>query len=637
MHGFIHRPVWSLVLVLVTAVSCRGQEPAPPAPSGREATPRPPEPEQAPPEKAEPEPAPEPVETASSPFPPAPTAEQLAIFAGSPEEPPPKERTDDQHYVHSNEQHHELFYPYIRGVGGGYVGVGSDQNYTLAAHARSEWVWLMDYDTVVNQMHLAVMALIAEAGDATTYMHLWQKESEEKALAIIDAAHAGRPDLEEIKKVYRKYRSMTVGYNERVTTRARAGKCAFWLHDEGSYEYIRALVRTGRIRPLRGDLREDVTLKGIGVAAQQLGTRIRTVYLSDAESFFHYTPGFRSSFAALPMDERSVLLRTASGKFFGISKADYQWHYNIHNGLHFQGMMDQKGFSKVYASLKKGMKIGIEGVTLTGWEDVTEALVKTEVTVPDAAPAGPPPPGCGDVPEGMACVPGGPFWRGADDSSKDRRPYAQVRVSTFWIDKHEVTNEQFDACIRAGACEKHERYKGFMGPHQPAVGITWHNAAAYCSWAGKRLPTEAEWEKAARGPDGDIYPWGNDAPTCGLAHYRGCTPPTTLTVGSFAPGHYGLFDMAGNGYEWVQDWYSPCYDGCEGGCGEACTGEDPRGPCAGEGERCAGFAALKVLKGGSWFWPASQIPASWRRPYKPESGEHRLSVRCAKTPPGGDG
>ncbi|MBW2261508.1 MAG: formylglycine-generating enzyme family protein, partial [Deltaproteobacteria bacterium] len=221
----------------------------------------------------------------------------------------------------------------------------------------------------------------------------------------------------------------------------------------------------------------------------------------------------------------------------------------------------------------------------------------------------------------------------ADDARDDRKPYAQVWVSTFWIDTHEVTNEAFDACIKAGACKKHERYKGFMGPDQPAVGLTWYNAEAYCSWTGKRLPTEAEWEKAARGPDGDIYPWGNDAPTCGLAHFRGCTPPTTLAVGSFAPGHYGLYDMAGNGYEWVQDWYSPCYDGCEGGCGAACTERDPKGPCGGKGEKCGGFLKLKVLRGGSWFWPASQIPVSWRRPYKPESGEHRLSVRCAATPP----
>ncbi len=631
MKRLISKAFWPVLLLSCASASCREPETAGPAPTVQEpATPATP-PASAP--APTPAPAPQTEPAAASTHPPAATAEQAAIFSGSPEEPPPKERTDDQHYVHSNEQHHELFFPYIRDAGGGYVGVGSDQNYTLAAHARSEWVWLMDYDTVVNHMHMAVMALVAEAGDAGAYMHLWSKESEETALGIIGKAYAGSPDVEEIQRVYRKYRSMTAGYNERVTTRARAGKCAFWLHDKGSYEYIRALVTAGRVRALRGDLREEITLTGIGEAAGKLGTTIRTVYLSDAESFFHYTAGFRKSFASLPMDERSVILRTASGKFFGISKADYQWHYNVHSGLHFQGMMDQAGFTKVYSALKKGRKTGVEGITVSGWEDPAQALVKSEAV--ESAAFEPPPPGCGPVLGGMVCVPGGLFWRGVDDVSDDCKLYAQVWVSTFWIDTHEVTNEAFDACIKAGACEKHERYKGFMGPHQPAVGITWHNAAAYCAWAGKRLPTEAEWEKAARGTDGDLYPWGNDAPTCGLAQYRGCTPPTTLAVGSFAPGHHGLHDMAGNGYEWVQDWYSPCYDGCDGACGEACTGKDPKGPCGGTGDKCSGFARLKVLKGGSWFWPASQIPASWRRPYKPESGEHRLSVRCAMTPPEG--
>jgi formylglycine-generating enzyme required for sulfatase activity len=573
-----------------------------------------------------------------SPFPPPATDGQRAIFLGSPTEPAPEERTDEKHYVHSNELHHELFYPYIQGVGGGYVGVGSEQNYTLAARARAEWVWLMDYDTVVNHMHEVALALVSEAEDARAYMALWQKENAAQALAIIDRVHAEHPDLDEIRKVYKRYRAMTAGYNERVTSRARAGKCGFWLHDQGSYTYMRQLVLAGRVRALRGDLRAAITLRGIGQAARDLGTRVRVVYTSDAEIFFHYNEAFRENFRALPMDEPSVILRTAPADSFDKPKADYLYHYNVQSGLHFAGMMDMPGFNKVYASLKRGKKVpGVDGLSLTGWEDVSDALAPP-AAAPEPAPeaAAPTASGCGEVPGGMACVPGGWFARGADDADEDRRPAAQVWVSAFLMDIHEVTNAEFDECIRAGACKKHERYKGFTGPDQPAVGITWHNAHAYCAWAGKRLPTEAEWEKAARGVDGDLYPWGNEEPSCSLAHYRGCTPDTTLIVGSLPAGHYGLHDMAGNGYEWVQDWYSPCYDGCEGACGEVCTGKDPHGPCDGQGDKCPGFKRLKVLKGGSWFWPASQLPGSWRRPYKPESGEHRLSVRCAMTPAGGD-
>jgi formylglycine-generating enzyme required for sulfatase activity len=610
----------ALIALVLAAASCRqAPEPA----QGREPPPtEPPVVEQDAPAAAS-----EPSEPTL-----AATDEELAVFMGSPEEPEPGQRTDEKHYVHSNELSHQLFFPFIEGLGGGYVGVGSDQNYTLAARARSEWVWLMDYDTVVNRMHRVVMALVAEAASAKEYVELWQADRREEAIGLLESRYAEDPDLEGIVETYSRYRKMTAGYNERVLARARAGKCAFWLADEDDYGYLRRLVTAGRVRSLRGDLRGEITLRGIADAARKLGTTVRIVYMSDAEIFFQYGDAFRENFRAMPLDERSVILRTAPAENFGRARADYMYHYNVENGLHFAGMMDMPGY-KVFSALKQGMSIGVEGVSVTGWDDPAQALVARaggkEPVVVEPVPAE-----CGEVPPSMACVPAGTFLRGADDSDPDRRPAAEIWVGTFWIDLYEVTNEQFDACIKAGACMKHERYKQFMGPTQPAVGITWYNAAAYCAWAGKRLPTEAEWEKASRGPDGDVYPWGNDEPTCALAHFRGCTPPTTLPVGSLPAGHYGIFDMAGNGYEWVQDWYAPCYDGCEDGCGEACTGKDPAGPCGGQGEKCPGLLKLKVLRGGSWFWPADQVVASWRRPYKPESGEHRLSVRCAMTPPG---
>ncbi len=581
------------------------------------------------------------------------TDEERSVFWGSGEEPEPTKRFDDQHYVTSNEQHHELYFPYVERLGGGYIGVASDQNYTIAAHARSEWVWLMDYDIVVVRLHDVIRALVLATEDAAAYQALWTAEGSENALLAIRETHAKNPDLERIEEVYDEYRSMIEGYNRRVSARAKKGKCAFWLTDPGSYEYIRALFQAGRIRSLRGNLLDVVTLAGIGAAAVELGTKIRIVYFSDAESFFPYKDTFKNNIASLPMDDRSVILRTVSGAVYKMPPGDYQWHYNVQSGLDFSKMLAaDPPVPKVYAVVKKARLTGVKGVSVLGveprpaWslgagaasqakEPASSAHEQDEVGQerPSLVKAAMEDGSCGTLPEEMVCVPAGDFWRGADDSDPDRKPYSKLWVSSFLIDVFEVTNEKFNACIKAGACEKHEHYKGFMAPRQPAVGITWTNAHAYCAWAGKRLPTEAEWEKASRGPDGDLYPWGNAPPTCQLAHYRGCGE-TTLPVGSLPAGHYGIHDMAGNGYEWVQDWWSPCYDGCEGACGEACTGKDPRGPCGGEGDSCKGYRPLKVLKGGSWFWPASQIIASWRRHYKKDSGEHRLSVRCAMTPPG---
>jgi len=236
---------------------------------------------------------------------------------------------------------------------------------------------------------------------------------------------------------------------------------------------------------------------------------------------------------------------------------------------------------------------------------------------------------CAPVPESMACIPAGAFVMGENDR-EDSLPEHEVFVDAFFIDRFEVTQAQYRECVKAGACEKKLKYKGFISDDQPMVPATWYDAQAYCRWAGKRLPTEAEWENAARGPAKTAYPWGGDPPSCDRAVYNDCELPATLAVGSFPPNGYGLYDMAGNSYEWVQDWYAPCLEGCEKACGEACLGPNPLGPCRGTAP-CKGFG-LKVLKGGSWYWGKDALRAAHRRAMLPDSGVHRLGFRCAMDP-----
>ncbi len=240
---------------------------------------------------------------------------------------------------------------------------------------------------------------------------------------------------------------------------------------------------------------------------------------------------------------------------------------------------------------------------------------------------------CETPPKGMVCVAGGPTVIGSDDARPNERPRHEVEVSTFYIDRHEVTNADYQACEKAGACPgRILPDPTFLGPTQPAVPVSWHAAQDYCAWAGKRLPTEAEWEKAARGgAEGRRFPWGTQDASCDRAQTAGCPPNTTKPVGSFPAGAYGIHDLAGNGYEWVSDWASPCYDGCRGACGADCQGTDPLGPCAGA-PTCKGHKR-RVLKGGSWRWAADEARGSWRRLEDPASGAHRLSARCATTRP----
>jgi len=239
----------------------------------------------------------------------------------------------------------------------------------------------------------------------------------------------------------------------------------------------------------------------------------------------------------------------------------------------------------------------------------------------------------------MSCIPGGPFWRGRDDGPANEQPRERIFLQTFYMDQYEVTVAAYNTCVASGGCEPaHTNYSDYSRPTQPKVGVTWYHASAYCRAAGKHLPTEAEWEKAARGEDGRLFPWGNEPAACARAvimdergrscgvQKQGGQPDKgrTLEVGSRPPGIYGLFDMSGNSWEWVADWFRTSYRECGGGC----TDVNPRGPCGGR-ESCNGYTE-RVVRGGSWYWPAEYATATYRRAHAPSNVPyHHFGFRCA--------
>jgi len=246
---------------------------------------------------------------------------------------------------------------------------------------------------------------------------------------------------------------------------------------------------------------------------------------------------------------------------------------------------------------------------------------------------------CEGTPSGMACIDGGKFIRGSNDGPENTRPQAEIWLQTYYMDLYEVTYAEYKACQKSKQCPKGgPLYNDFSNPKQPINGITWYAAQTYCEVHGKHLPTEAEWEKAARGPDGMLHPWGDEKATCKQAvikDHRGRScgvlkkkehpkKGKPFVIGSRPPGVYGLYDMSGNSWEWVADWYSKDY----ASCGAACLGVDPKGPCGGA-EPCKGHDE-KLVRGGSWYWDARYATSIYRRPHFPKNDPfHHFSFRCA--------
>lgn len=209
----------------------------------------------------------------------------------------------------------------------------------------------------------------------------------------------------------------------------------------------------------------------------------------------------------------------------------------------------------------------------------------------------------GYMPIGMVLIPAGTFQFGEDNKSPDEKPRSVVELPAFYIDKYEVTNAQFKKIFPAHTFDDgREDY--------PVRGISWKQAADYAQAVGKRLPTEREWEKAARGPNGNEYPWGN-AFDPSLVNYSSGVVSASKRIGSHRKGasYYGCFDMAGNVYEWVNDWYDPY----------------PNNPDV----EIEYGTVYKVLRGGSYNSDSFEVRSAKRHYAKPETKREDYGFRCA--------
>ena len=223
----------------------------------------------------------------------------------------------------------------------------------------------------------------------------------------------------------------------------------------------------------------------------------------------------------------------------------------------------------------------------------------------------------------LVYVPAGEFTMGSDSNS-DEQPIHKVTLDAFWIDQTEVTNAMYSLCVKDGGCNppssilswtRDSYYDNSEFDNYPVIYVDWNMAKTYCEWADRRLPTEAEWEKAARSIDGNIYPWGSDAPNNRLLNYNSAVGDTT-EVGAYPDGVsiYGALDMAGNVWEWVSSLYKAYpYDPADGR--ENLTSSDAR-----------------VLRGGTWRDIEDNVRSANRFRDDPTATFNYVGFRCSRSP-----
>jgi formylglycine-generating enzyme required for sulfatase activity len=220
-------------------------------------------------------------------------------------------------------------------------------------------------------------------------------------------------------------------------------------------------------------------------------------------------------------------------------------------------------------------------------------------------------------------VPAGEFTMGSESGFDNERPAHTVYLDEFWIDQTEVTVHMYSLCVAAKVCKKpaikaSALYANYYDSPDfedyPVIHVDWNMAKTYCEWAGRRLPTEAEWEKAARSEQALTYPWGSEEPNNHLLNFDNQKRDVTA-VGSYpgGAGPYGALDLAGNAWEWVADWYGGTYYASS-------PASNPFGPKSGQ---------ERVLRGGSWLDRSIYVRSSNRDHKSPDDACVNCGFRCA--------
>ncbi len=287
-------------------------------------------------------------------------AARAALLAG------PEERivSRREHFTISNEYRHDLWFPYLRGLGGAYVGVASDQNYTLMAVARSEVGYLLDLDRQVVRLHRGYMALIAASPGPEEFLARFDEDAQATTRALIEAglSDMSERDREDTLRFIADNRAALRDYLGTVRAARRGDQGITWLSDPELYAHIREMVAGGRLRPINGNLAGKTAMATIAASARELGLAVKLLYLSNAEEYLFYTPEFVANVRGLPVAADSVVLRTIHDRFVGWESpgdGDRRWNYQVHTLEDFQLRLDDRKNSSRTAMLARASAEGV--------------------------------------------------------------------------------------------------------------------------------------------------------------------------------------------------------------------------------------------------------------------------------------
>lgn len=269
---------------------------------------------------------------------------QLKIFWGSDEDPKPAKRRVNAHFWAGNERELYIFYRDLKDLGGGYVGVGSDQCYLFLGWMKARFAWCIDYDDKVVLIHRVHQAFLRRARTPRAYLALWKRRQLKAATALLERAYATDPQRQVILKVFRRARASVYTRLYRLSVFMKRARTPSYVSDQGQYDFVRKRVLARRARPMLGNLLATRALRGIGRAAGRLGVTIRVLYLSNAEQYWRrYPTAFRDNIRALPFDQQSLVLRT-----FGKSRAKNLYTYQRQAAHGYLLYLQLPSFRRVY-------------------------------------------------------------------------------------------------------------------------------------------------------------------------------------------------------------------------------------------------------------------------------------------------